>query len=67
MPKGVGSEKALPFTPVTSPPIALAEELEPMQDASEINIEEIIIKNANFLIFIYSLFLLNSKLLSSNS
>ena len=34
MPKGVGSETAEPLTPVISPPTALADELEPRQEAS---------------------------------
>jgi hypothetical protein len=33
MPKGVGSEKDVPLTPVNSPPTAFADELEPKQEA----------------------------------
>jgi hypothetical protein len=33
MPKGVGSEKEEPLTPVNSPPTAFAEELPPKQEA----------------------------------
>jgi hypothetical protein len=33
MPYGVGSEKEEPLEPVTSPPTAFAEELEPRQEA----------------------------------
>jgi hypothetical protein len=33
IPKGVGSEKDEPLAPVTSPPVAFAEEFEPKQEA----------------------------------
>jgi hypothetical protein len=58
IPKGVGSEKDEPLTPVTSPPTAFADELEPKQEAKTMQLIAAPTKSRLF-VFILLLYSIN--------
>jgi hypothetical protein len=58
MPKGTGSVNEEPLTPVSSPPTALAEELEPMQEAKA---KQQIAATTKSRLFVFIIELLNRK------
>ena len=53
IPKGVGSEKEEPLTPVSSPPTAFAEELEPRQEARARQPMAVTVKSRLFVFILY--------------